>query len=162
MDKEIYSLFESVLKEATKEDKQVLKHVLEGLKNKQKHKRGTYLRSLFHIDYELENGVITRGTLPVHLLTENSLGILHGGITFTLLDSVMGTYANQLLPDHLGAVTSNLSIHYIAPVSNGSISATAQLLHHGKKTMVLEGKVVDSSNQLIAHGTGTFFIITKK
>jgi len=41
----------------------------------------------------------------------------------------------------------------------GNIYARATVLHHGKKTLVVEAEIVNEAEQLIAKSRGTFFVV---
>ena len=101
-------------------------------------------------------------TIPVSELLHNSLNIVHGGVTATLLDSAMGSMANSVLPEGYGAVTANLNIHYTAPGIGGQLAAEGRVVHKGTKMIVVEGEVIREDGRKIAHATGSFFIIKAK
>lgn len=160
MKEKITSLLNSCIEQATEDELQMIHQLLKGVQDKQKNRYDSYIGSIFQMDRDLNNQSC-QITMPISKLTDNSLDIVHGGITATLLDSAMGTLANALLPDGYGAVTSNLSIYYIAPGIGETLKATANLIHQGSKTLILEGNVHRDDGKKIAHCTGTFFIIKK-
>ena len=100
-------------------------------------------------------------TVPLNPVWNNSLDIVHGGVTATLLDTTMGTVVNAILPEGYVAVTNQLNIHYIAPGIGDTLHCKAEIIHHGSKTMIIEGETYRSDGKKIAHATGTFFIIQK-
>ena len=100
-------------------------------------------------------------TVPINPFLNNSLDIVHGGITATILDTTMGTVANFLLPDGYGAVTNQLNIHYIAPGIGDTLRCKAEVIHQGSKTFVISGEIYRSDGKKIAYATGTFFTIQK-
>lgn len=102
--------------------------------------------------------VVSLTILPHHL---NLLGILHGGVHATLIDSAMGIAAMAARPNE-SVVTTNLNMHYVAPVSEGKITVTANLMHMSRKMITTQGEVRTEDGELCAFGTGTFRIIEKK
>ncbi|MDQ0177692.1 PaaI family thioesterase [Bacillus chungangensis] len=157
----IRNMLEECLNNATKDDLTVLEQLLNGIKRKQHLKRSSYIGGILQMSHEKQQDY-AKVRIPISALTDNSFHIVHGGITATILDTAMGSLANQMLPDDLGAVTSNLHIHYIAPGKGSELCATAKLIHQGTKTMILEGFVHRDDGVKIAHCTGTFYIIQKK
>jgi len=92
-----------------------------------------------------------------HLRT---LGILHGGVTATLLDSVMGLAAGTLAPENRLVVTAQLNMNFIRPAWEGeTLVARGRVRHHGRQTAVSEGDVRTSDDELVATGSATFLFV---
>lgn len=94
---------------------------------------------------------------PHHL---NLLGILHGGVYATLIDSAMGLIAMIARP-HDNIVTSNLTMNYVAPIEKGRVIVTAELIHGSRKMMTAQAFARKENGDLCAFGTGTFRVINK-
>ncbi|MBU8907144.1 PaaI family thioesterase [Desertibacillus haloalkaliphilus] len=149
------------LEEANREEKEVLLSILKGLKQKQEEDHSTYLGALTQIESRsLENGDLEM-TLPIQPIIENPLKMVHGGITATLLDTTMGTVINEHLPKTQTVVTSEIKVNYLKPGIGNYLRCVASLVHHGKQLCVTEAKVYTDTDQLVAMGTGTFFIIER-
>ncbi|WP_159881740.1 PaaI family thioesterase [Paenibacillus puerhi] len=95
---------------------------------------------------------------PHHL---NTLGILHGGVSATLLDSAMGLVAMAARPQDT-VVTTNLHLHYVAPVEQGALKVTAEIVHSSRKLITAQGHVYDDKGALCTFGTGTFRVLEHK
>ncbi len=95
---------------------------------------------------------------PHHL---NMIGILHGGVHATLIDSAMGLIAMIARPTDK-VVTTNLNLHYAAPISIGRILVVAEPVHASRKTIHAQASVRTESGELLAFGTGTFRVIERK
>lgn len=160
MKDELVHLLQTCIENSSEEDLKALSFVLNGIQNKIKGKNNSYLDGLLQMDRILDDN-FCEITIPIDPVLHNSLKIVHGGITATLLDTAMGTLVNYKLPQGLGAVTNQLNIHYIAPGIGDSLSCKAEIIHQGSKTMVVTGTVYRSDGKKIAHATGTFFIIEK-
>ncbi len=160
MKKEIEALFHECIMNANEEELAVIKQLLDGVKRKQSKESGSYIGGIFGMSRKMENDVL-EVTMPITPVIYNSLHIVHGGVTATLIDSAMGTLANMMLPEGYGAVTTNLSIHYVAPGTGGFLSGKAQIIHKGTKTIVIDGKVHSDDGKLVAHCTGSFFIFKR-
>jgi uncharacterized protein (TIGR00369 family) len=161
LDHELELLLKQYLEKSTQEDVDVLKYVLTGLKDKVNGNTGTYIGGLLHYE-KVPDDNAWEVTIPINPLIYNSLGIVHGGITATLLDSGMGTLANALVPEGYGAVTSQLNVHYLAPGIGDYLRCRAEAVHIGRNTLIVSGEVFRSDGKKVAHSTGTFFIVEKK
>ncbi|KMK96628.1 PaaI family thioesterase [Rossellomorea marisflavi] len=159
MKEDLSRLLNECMEHATEEDLHSLRQLLTGMRKKQED-GGPLLGGVFAMEWENEEDTLTL-SIPITPLTHNSLGIVHGGITATMVDTIMGTLANRALPSGYGAVTTYLNVHYLAPGTGGELTAKGQIIHHGTKTMVVEGKVLRSDGKVIAHSTGSFFIFKK-
>jgi uncharacterized protein (TIGR00369 family) len=160
MKEKIEILLQQCLENASEEEQNILYQILNGVLRKKQNSKRTYISELLHMDIEVNEHQCTV-TIPINKLTENILHIVHGGITATTVDTAMGLLANEVVPEGYGAVTSNLTIHYIAPGVGESIRATAQIIHKGSKTLIVEGIVHRNDGKKIAHCTGTFFVVKK-
>ncbi|GLY10603.1 PaaI family thioesterase [Pseudobacillus badius] len=160
MKERIRSLIEQSLQQADEKELKVLEQLLEGYLEKVQGK-GTYIGRIFQLerttgDHECEV------RMPITGLTSNSLDIVHGGVTATVLDSAMGSAAYTAAPEGYAVVTSNLTIHYIAPGKGEELTVKACVLHKGSKTIVVEGKAFRTDGKKVAHATGTFFLIKRR
>lgn len=95
---------------------------------------------------------------PHHL---NMAGILHGGVSTSLLDSIMGLLVMAKRPLET-VLTTNLNVHFTAPVSSGRIRTTATIVHSGTRSYTAEGRVFDDVGNLCVFATGTFRAVRKE
>ena len=85
--------------------------------------------------YEDDHCIIT---LPITPLSYNNFDMPHGGIIATLADNAMGFLVNKdLHSEGKGAVTTNMTVHYLHASTAKSLIATATYLHKGRQTLVL-------------------------
>jgi acyl-CoA thioesterase len=92
-----------------------------------------------------------------HLL--NPHGIAHGGVTFSLADTACGGAALSILGQPL-IVTQDMHIRYHGPARPGTIVAQAEVIHHGRRTMTVQGRVTQNET-LIASVTVTYALLTE-
>jgi uncharacterized protein (TIGR00369 family) len=88
----------------------------------------------------------------------NPIGMVHGGLVATLLDSAMGSAVQSTLDAGVGHTTLELSVNFVAAVTRdtGPLLGEGRVLHRGGRTATAEGRVTAVSNgRLIAHGTTT-------
>src|SRR5260221_2616162 len=99
--------------------------------------------------------------LEPHESLENTIGLLHGATAAALLDTAMGCSVSTRLPAGQGAVTLDLKLTYLRPLSvrSGTISAEGKVIKLGRQTSYTEGFVRDGSGNLAVHATATFSMI---
>jgi uncharacterized protein (TIGR00369 family) len=117
---------------------------------------------LDHLDVRLVEfgegrGILECDVLPRHLRT---LGIMHGGMAATLLDSVMGAAAGTKAPADHFVVTVQLNINFTRPAWEGeTLKATGEVQHAGRQTAVARGEIRTAAGELVALGTATFMYL---
>lgn len=91
----------------------------------------------------------------------NPIGVVHGGLAATLLDSAMGCAVHSTLPAGTGYTTLEIKVNFIRAISanTGGVRCEAKIIHGGARTATAEGRVVDESGKLYAHGTTTCLIL---
>ncbi|TWT07414.1 PaaI family thioesterase [Planococcus sp. CPCC 101016] len=153
--------FTRLIKNASTEDLEILTDYLKNFEKKQQGEFTTYLSAglnMTRVTDEESSHVSIPNTPFIH----NNVNIPHGGILAVLLDTAMGTLANSQCPTGFGAVTTNLTIHYLTVADEEKITAKAQIIRSGRHTMVLEGNIFQDDGKHIATATGSFFIVPKK
>jgi len=93
----------------------------------------------------------------------NPIGMVHGGVAATLLDTVMGCAVHTLLPAGVGYTTLDISVRYqrAMTVDTGLVVATGTVLHAGRRTATAEGRIVaEATGKLLATATSTLMIVT--
>jgi uncharacterized protein (TIGR00369 family) len=91
----------------------------------------------------------------------NPIGVVHGGIAFTMLDSAMGCTVQTMLPAGKAYTTLEIKANLVRAITlkTGPIRASARILHMGKQTATAEGRIEDAAGKLYAHGTTTCIIL---
>src|SRR4029453_1428110 len=95
---------------------------------------------------ELDEGRVVFGLTPADAHT-NPMGMVHGGIAATLLDSAMGCAVHSTLGPGLGFTTLELHVHYTRGVAPGSgrLRAEGTVVHRGRRVATAEGRVTDEA-----------------
>ena len=90
----------------------------------------------------------------------NPIGVVHGGLAMTLLDSAMGCSINHRLPAGAGHATLETKVNMVRPIAAGTglLRATGKIVHAGRRVATAEGRLEDASGKLYAHGTTTVLI----
>lgn len=83
-------------------------------------------------------------------------GLLHGGITATLIDTAMAFALVTRIGEHEKATTVDLSVHYLRPHTVGTFSCTAKVVRAGKRIITLSADVVNEEGKQIATSLATY------
>lgn len=91
----------------------------------------------------------------------NPAGVVHGGMTATLLDTVLTLAVMTKIPAGSSAQTIDMNVHYVRPVlpTGEKIVAEGKAVHVGATIGTAEARVHNAAGKLIAHGTATLAII---
>ena len=92
----------------------------------------------------------------------NPIGVVHGGLAMTLLDSAMGCCVHTRLPANTGYTTLEAKVNLVRAITakTGTIRATGKVIHLGGKTATAEARLEDTAGKLYAHGTTTCIILS--
>jgi 1,4-dihydroxy-2-naphthoyl-CoA hydrolase len=101
-----------------------------------------------------------RGTMPVDKRTVQPYGLLHGGASCVLAET-LGSIAAALVidPSQFLCVGLEINANHIRGVREGKVTGTATPLHLGNSTHVWDIKIVDDRNKLICVSRHTVAII---
>jgi uncharacterized protein (TIGR00369 family) len=90
----------------------------------------------------------------------NPLGMIHGGFAATILDSAMGCCVHSCLEAGDLYTTLDLKVNYLKALTLGArgVRATAAVIHIGRTTALVEGRLLDADDTLYAHGSSTCLI----
>lgn len=91
----------------------------------------------------------------------NPIGVVHGGLAMTLLDSCMGCCVQSAMPAGTGYTTLEAKTNLVRPITaaTGKLRAIGKLIHAGKRVATAEGRLEDESGKLYAHATTTCIIL---
>jgi uncharacterized protein (TIGR00369 family) len=91
----------------------------------------------------------------------NPIGVVHGGLAMTLLDSCMGCCVHTSLPAGTGYTTLEAKVNLVRAITatTGPMRAIGKLVHGGKSIATAEGRLVDAAGKLYAHGTTTCIVL---
>lgn len=116
---------------------------------------------LLGIEFTEVGAGVARGQLQAskdrHL---NMRGYLHGGVTFSLIDTCMGAALYPMLGPTEAGVTLEIQIEYISGMQEGLLECVATVTRRGRSVAFLEGKVT-KDGALIAKATGSYAIVSR-
>ncbi|WP_062109432.1 PaaI family thioesterase [Bacillus niameyensis] len=111
---------------------------------------------------EVGHGKVT-ATMPVDGRTKQPYGYLHGGASVALAETV-ASYGATTMIDLEKEICFGLEINanHVKAKKDGIVTATAEVLHKGKSTMIWDVKIKDEEEQLICVSRCTIAIVPKK
>ncbi|GBF33949.1 hypothetical protein DCCM_3060 [Desulfocucumis palustris] len=98
--------------------------------------------------------------IPVEDKLLQFYGKVHGGVIASLIDAASAVAINLKLGPDRGANTVEMKINYLRPVEKGILYARGEVIHLGRTLAVGKADVWDDQGRQIAHGTGTFYLIS--
>jgi uncharacterized protein (TIGR00369 family) len=102
----------------------------------------------------LELGEVSRGQATILLTVRDDLkqyqGVVHGGAVASLIDTAAAFAVVTELEAGERVTTTDLTIHYLRPVSSGRLSATARIVRGGRRLLVLSVEVTNDQQALLA------------
>ena len=124
--------------------------------------KNTMLEQIGIVITELGDDFIS-GTMPVDQRTHQPMGLLHGGASAALIES-LGSLGSALSIDtnQFSIVGIEVNANHIRGVKSGTVTATALLVHGGRTTHVWQAEIVNDENKLVCTGRLTVLIVPKK
>lgn len=118
---------------------------------------------LLGIQFTEINGDTLKATMPVDKRTHQIYGILHGGATCVLTETV-GSIASILCVDQdkKMVVGSQISANHLRPVKDGLVECVCKPVHIGRTKHVWDMQVFDQNGKLVAKSELTCAIIEKR
>ena len=94
----------------------------------------------------------------------NPIGVVHGGLAMTLLDSAMACAVQTQLPAGTGYTTLEVKVNLVRPITadSGRLRAIGRVLHAGSRIATAEGRLEDAAGRLFAHGSTTCIVLIQK
>src|ERR1700676_1297271 len=104
-----------------------------------------------------------KATMPVDNRTRQAYGLLHGGASVTLAETV-GSVGSVMVvdPEQFYCVGVEINANHIRSVREGFVTATAIPLHLGFSSHIWEIKIVDNYEKLVCASRLTVYVKRKK
>jgi uncharacterized protein (TIGR00369 family) len=90
----------------------------------------------------------------------NPIGMVHGGLVCTVLDTATGCAAHSTLAAGVGYTSVEIKVNYLRPVTSdtGVLIATGQVIKGGNRMIFAEGNVTTEAGKLIATASSTLLV----
>ena len=90
-------------------------------------------------------------------------GIVHGGVFASIVDAAaFWAVYGDLADPTAGLTTVDLKLNYLAPASNGQLTARGKTIKLGRRLGYAEAFVFNQTGTLVAHGTSTVMVLAGK
>ena len=83
-------------------------------------------------------------------------GLLHGGVTATLIDTATAFAVVTRLAEGERATTIDLTVHYLRPHTDGKFTCIAKVVRAGKRILTVTADVFNEQKKLIATAISTY------
>ncbi len=103
-----------------------------------------------------------RGTMPVDARTHQPYGLLHGGASAALAETLGSTAAGMCVEEGEGVVGIEINANHLRGVREGKVTGTARALHVGRSTQVWEIRIEDDAGNLACVSRLTLAVIRRR
>jgi len=100
-----------------------------------------------------------RGTMPVDHRTHQPYGLLHGGASVVLAETLGSSAAMLSLDPSEVAVGLDINANHIRGVRSGIVTGTARMVHIGRTTQVWEIRIETETGELVCISRITMAVI---
>ncbi len=92
-----------------------------------------------------------RARIPVRDELRQPVGLMHGGVMSTLVESVCSrATALSVLDDGMVAMGQSINVSFMRPITEGHAEIKARARHRGRTTWVWQAEVLDADARLCA------------
>jgi uncharacterized protein (TIGR00369 family) len=104
-----------------------------------------------------------KAKMPVNERTKQPIGIMHGGASCVLAETVGSTAANCCVDQNTHyCVGLDINTNHIRSIREGFVFAIAKPYHLGRSTQVWSIEITNEQNQLISINRLTMSVLSKK
>jgi len=103
-----------------------------------------------------------RGTMPVDARTRQPYGLLHGGASVLLAETLGSTAGGLCVGEDEGVVGIEINANHLAGVREGTVTGTARPLHVGRSTQVWEIRIEDAHGRLACVSRLTLAVVSRR
>ena len=91
----------------------------------------------------------------------NPIGLVHGGLLCTLLDSAAGCAVHSLLPAGVGFSSIEIKVSFLSPVTadSGKLVVEGRALRVGRQIAFAEGHARTAAGKLVGHATSSLALM---
>lgn len=103
-----------------------------------------------------------RATMPVDARTQQPMGLLHGGASVVLAETLGSTGASLCVDaEHYYCVGVEINANHLRGVTSGTVIGTARPVHLGRRTHVWQIEIHDEQDRLVAISRLTLAVLAK-
>lgn len=102
-----------------------------------------------------------RGRMPVDARTRQPYGLLHGGSSVVLAETLGSIAGALVVGDDARVVGLDINANHVRGVREGFVTGTARALHIGRSTQVWEIRIESDAAQLVCVSRLTLSVVPK-
>ncbi|MDI9237988.1 hotdog fold thioesterase [Lysobacter sp. LF1] len=122
--------------------------------------RGTAMEPLGIVFTEIGPDYV-RGTMPVDARTHQPYGLLHGGASVLLAETLGSSAGNLSCGEGEVCVGIEINANHLRAVRDGVVTGTARPLHVGSRTQVWEIRIEDERGRLVCISRLTLAVVAR-
>jgi 1,4-dihydroxy-2-naphthoyl-CoA hydrolase len=104
-----------------------------------------------------------KATMPVDYRTQQPFGLLHGGASAVLAETLGSIGASSVInTDTHFCVGLEINTNHLKGVRNGLVTGETRPVHIGKKTQVWEIKIINENQELVSISRITMMVLEKR
>ncbi len=101
-----------------------------------------------------------KARMPVDERTKQPYGILHGGASVALAETLGSTGAHLVIDrKKYRCVGQEISANHIRPITGGWVIGTARPVHIGRRSQVWDIRIADEQDRLVCISRLTMFVL---
>lgn len=120
--------------------------------------RGTAMEALGIVFSEIGPDYL-RGTMPVDARTKQPYGLLHGGASVLLAETLGSSAGNLCVQPGEMCVGIEINANHLVAAREGVVTGTARALHVGRRTQVWEIRIEDATGRLVCVSRLTLAVV---
>jgi len=102
-----------------------------------------------------------RGTMPVDARTHQPYGLLHGGASVLLAETLGSSAGNLCVAEDSLCVGIEINANHLLALRAGVVTGTARALHVGRSTQVWEIRIEDEAGRLACVSRLTLAVVAR-
>ncbi|MGY0557608.1 MULTISPECIES: hotdog fold thioesterase [unclassified Lysobacter] len=103
-----------------------------------------------------------RATMPVGAKTRQPYGLLHGGASVLLAETLGSSAGNLCVAEDRVCVGIEINANHLRAVRDGVVTGTARALHVGGRTQVWEIRIADDRDRLVCISRLTLAVVASR
>ncbi|WP_243834665.1 hotdog fold thioesterase [Psychromonas algarum] len=122
--------------------------------------KGTIIE-LLGIEYTKVGDDFLQATMPVDSRTHQPHGLLHGGASVVLAETLGSVAANLVVEDDKVCVGLEVNANHVRSIKKGIVVGTATAVHIGYSTQIWQIEICNERGQLVCTSRLTVAVINK-
>lgn len=103
-----------------------------------------------------------RATMPVDTRTLQPYGLLHGGASVLLAETLGSSAGNLCVDDDAMCVGVEINANHLAPARDGIVVGTTRPVHVGRSTQVWDIRIEDAGGRLVCVSRLTLAVVGRR